>query len=161
MGQTKNLIKWCLKKGEEREKHKGLKRINPDKDLAKEHISKEKHYLAATIYLRDGNYSDISVSSIFYAMYHCLLAILAKHGYESRNQQCTFAVVDNLIDSKKISLDKEWLKKIATFDDTSRDDVITLREEFQYGTKTRVNEDKLNILVEDAKEFIDLISEII
>ena len=57
-------------------------------------------------------FSDWSASAAFYCSYHCLLALIAKEGYESRNQSCTFAYVEGMIDNKKISLTKEELKEI-------------------------------------------------
>ena len=57
-------------------------------------------------------FSDWSASAAFYCLYHCLLALIAKEGYESRNQSCTFAYVEGMIDNKKISLTKEELKEI-------------------------------------------------
>ena len=67
MGHLENKLEWCIKKGEEGKKHRGL----------------------TMIYLIKGNFPDWAVSASFYSMYHCLLAILVKHGYESRNQECT------------------------------------------------------------------------
>jgi hypothetical protein len=88
MGQLENKLKWCINKAKkEGKKHRGLKEIKPDIIKASKHIEKANHNLNASIYLRDGNYPDWAVSATFYSRYHCLLAILAKHGYESRNQQ--------------------------------------------------------------------------
>ena len=97
MSQAKNKLKWCLKKAEEEIKeqgmHRGLIKIKPNIGKSREHISKSEHYFNATEYLKKGNYSDIGASTIFYCMYHCLLAIAAKFGYESGNQECTFALI--------------------------------------------------------------------
>src|SRR3989338_11642832 len=106
MSQAKNKVKWCLRKAEIELKeygiHRGIVKINPDIEKAREHIKKADHYLSATLYLKKGKFSDISASTIFYAMYHCLLAIAAKFGYESRNQECTFTLINSLIENKKI-----------------------------------------------------------
>ena len=84
-------LKWCLRKAEkelsESGSHRGLIKKNPDLEKAKDHIEKAEHYLKATIYLKEGEFSDISASTMFYSMYHCLLSIAIKFGYESRNQE--------------------------------------------------------------------------
>src|SRR3989338_5677391 len=120
MSHAKNKAEWCLKKAE-RElkvsgKHRGLVKIEPNTEKAREHIEKAEHYLKATDYLKKGNFSDISTSTAFYSMYHCLLAIAAKFGYESRNQECTFALIGSLIEDGKIDFEKELLNKISSLD---------------------------------------------
>ena len=166
MSHAKNKVEWCLKKAErelkESEMHRGLVKLNSDKERAKEHIGKAEHYLSATIYLKKGNFSDISASTVFYAMYHCLLAILAKNGYESRNQECTFAAVESLIKSEKIDLDVEQLRKIASFEeDLEKEDIVTLREESQYGTEAIEDTDKIRKLKDDTKAFIETVREVL
>ncbi|MBI2045535.1 hypothetical protein HYT23_05755, partial [Candidatus Pacearchaeota archaeon] len=102
MSHAKNKVDWCLKKAEREleksEKHKGLVKTKPNLEKAREYIKKAEHYLRATDYLKRGNFSDISASTVFYSMYHCLLAIAVKFGYESGNQECTFALIHNLIE---------------------------------------------------------------
>lgn len=164
MRQIENMVKWCINKAKkEGEKHRGLRKVEPSTKNASGHIEKAQHYLNATIYLKKGDYSDVAVTQAFYAMYHCLLAILAKFGYESRNQKCTFACAEYLIDQGKIDLHRQWLRKIASCDgkNAQEEDVITLREEFQYGRETKVNMDKLNEIINDAKEFIEVVREIL
>lgn len=116
----------------------------PNKEKAKEHILKAEHYLRATEYLNNGNFSDISTSTIFYSMYHCLLAIAVKFGYESRNQECTFALVLSLSEDKKINFDKPLLDKIATLDAKENINTSTeIREQYQYGTSLSIKDNKL------------------
>src|SRR3989344_3585671 len=116
MSHVKNKVDWCLKKAEkelnEEGNHRGLIEIQPDLEKAREHIKKAEHYLKATDYLKKGNFSDVSTSTVFYSMYHCLLAIAVKFGYESRNQECTFALINSLIEDRKIEFEKEILDKI-------------------------------------------------
>ena len=91
MSHAKNKVEWCLRKAEKELKdsdtHRGLVKGDPNKENAKEHIDKADHYLKATIYLKEGNFSDISVTTVFYAMYHCLLAIAVKFGYARKNRR--------------------------------------------------------------------------
>lgn len=157
MGQVENKLMWCLKKAEkEGEEHRGLKKIPPDLNKANKHVEKAIHNLGAMQYLMKGGYFDWAVSAGFYTMYHCLLAVLAKNGFESRNQECTFAAIETLINENKSELSIEDLKKIASFDEKSTtQEVIKLREQFQYGTETILAAGRVKRLVDEAKELIE------
>jgi len=148
MSQPKSKLNWCLQKAErelkEGQKHRGLIIVKPSKEKAREYITKAEHYLKATDYLKQGNFSDISAGTIFYSMYHCLLAITAKFGYESRNQECTFALILSLIEDKQINLEQSLIDKIAKLD--SKDDEntsIDIREKYQYGTSLSIKDEHL------------------
>jgi uncharacterized protein (UPF0332 family) len=157
MSHTDNKIDWCLKKAEKEiqngKKHRGLIRIKPNKSKAEAHIAKAEHYLKASDYLYTGEFSDICASTLFYSMYHCLLAIVAKHGFESRNQECTFALINWLIESKRISFGKEMLDKIALMDTSERMEYtsLELREMYQYGTSLSLKENLYDELSEQAR----------
>lgn len=167
MNQVKNKVSWCLKKAEkelkESGKHRGLVKIKPDLDKVRKHIVKAEHYLRATDYLNKENYSDISASTIFYSMYHCLLAIAMKFGYESRNQECTFALISILIEENKINFEKSLLDKIASFNSKKEDEDTSLgiREKYQYGTSLTLKEDLYNEMFNLAKRVISKTKEII
>lgn len=166
MSHTKNKVEWCLRKAErelkESEVHRGLIKVNSNKEKAKEHIGKAEHYLSATIYLKKGNFSDISASTVFYAMYHCLLAIAAKFGYESRNQECIFALINSLIEDRKIDFDKELLGKISPLDEESKEQTtVKVREQYQYGTSLALKEDLYDEQLSLAKKVISKAKEII
>lgn len=104
-------------------------------------------------------FSDWSASAAFYCLYHCLLALIAKEGYESRNQSCTFAYVEDMIDNKKISLTKEELKEI--FDKDVTEDlahskmILDIRENMQYSIKTAMEDEEFMELKERTKELFD------
>ncbi|MDO8550951.1 MAG: hypothetical protein Q7S39_12490 [Ignavibacteria bacterium] len=119
---------------EKSEKHKGLVKTKPNLEKAREYIKKAEHYLRATDYLKRGNFSDISASTVFYSMYHCLLAIAIKFGYESGNQECTFALIHNLIEDNRIDFKKELLYKIASLDTEKNNEKtsVEIREQYQY-----------------------------
>ena len=160
MSHAKNKVDWCLKKAE-RElkklgKHRGIVWIKPDLEKEREHVNKSEHYFKATDYLKKGNFSDISTSTVFYSMYHCLLAIAAKFGYESGNQECTFALVHSLIEDDKLDFKKELLSKIASLDmEKSREKTsIGIREQYQYGTSLSIKDDIYKQLFGLAKEVI-------
>ncbi len=167
MSHAKNKVSWCLKKAEkelsEGDKHRGLVKINPDMKLAREHISKAEHYLRATDYLKKGNFSDISASTVFYSMYHCLLAISLKFGYESRNQECTFALMHNLVEDGKIDFDKNVLDKISSLDTDKSEakTIVELREQYQYGVGLSIRDDIYDELFALAQNVIDKAKRII
>src|SRR3989338_87697 len=166
MSHAKNKVEWCLRKAErelkESKVHKGLIKVNPNIEKSREHIKKADHYLSATLYLKKGNFSDISASTIFYAAYHCLLAIAAKFGYESRNQECTFALINSLIEDKKINFDKELLHKISSLDVKDKEQTtIEIREQYQYGANLTLKDELYNELLESAKKIIARTKEII
>ena len=160
MSHAKNKVDWCLKKAErelEKDgKHRGLLKIKSSVEEARKHIEKAEHYLKATDYLKKGDFSDISASTIFYSMYHCLLAIAIKFGYESRNQECTFALISSLIEDNKIDFERELLDKIASLDvGKNREKTsVELREQYQYGTSLSIRDNIYKELFELAKEII-------
>jgi len=166
MSHTKNKVEWCLKKAEKEleksEKHRGLVRIEPDLKKAREHVNKAEHYLKATDYLRKGDFSDISASTVFYSMYHCLLAIALKFGYESRNQECTFALIHYLIEEREINLDINLLNKIASLNIKEGEKTgVEIREQYQYGTSLSIKDNLYKELFELAKNIILKTKEII
>ena len=165
MSHVKSKVDWCLKKAEkelnEEGNHRGLIEIQPDLEKAKEHIKKAEHYLKATDYLKK-DFSDISASTIFYSMYHCLLAIAVKFGYESRNQECTFVLIHSLIEDKKIDLDEEIINKIASLEVKQGERTsIEIREQYQYGTSLSIEDNIYKEFFELAKEIISKTKEII
>lgn len=167
MSQTSKQIDWCLKKAQKEikeceklgksKKHRGLLKIQPNEELAKKHLQKAEHNLSAINYLLKGNYPDISVSMIFYSMYHCFLAISAKFGYESRNQTCTITLIEWLKEEGKIKLDNKYIDmfKYSELEKQQHDSVIEMREEFTYGVETSA--DNTRSILEKKKDCLDLI----
>ncbi len=91
-------------------------------------------------------------------MYHCLLAILWKYGYESRNQACTFAIIEKIINERKIEISIEEIQKIQESSNNHDETVVDLREYYQYGTETQVEKTKIIFLQQQAKEFVAKVS---
>ena len=110
-------------------------------------------------------YSDWSASAFFYSMYQCLLAIAVKFGYESGNQECTFALMYSLIEDKKIDFDKMLLDKMVlldiTKDNKENSTSIKIREEYQYGTKLSLEENLYKELLELSQKILSKTKEII
>jgi len=132
-----------------------MKEIKPNNKLSEEHIKKAKHNLKAADYNIKGGFSDWGVSQSYYAMYHSLLSILFKIGYESKNHECTINTVEYLIEQKRINLDIKDIAFIRTTEKMTSKDAKSLREEFQYGTETTVNEKLLKELLNNAKEIVE------
>ena len=167
MSLAKSKVDWCLNKVEkelkETGKHRGLVRVKPDLGKAKDFVNKAEHYLRATEYLKRGDFSDISASTVFYSMYHCLLAIAEKFGYESRNQDCTFHLIHSLIEESKIGLEEELLSKIASLEVKTDDEKTSteIREHYQYGTELSMKDNTYKELLQLAKEIIIKTKEIL
>ena len=151
MPNPKSKLDWCLESG------KRMKKIHPNDKLSKEHIEKAKHNLRAADYNIKGNFDDWAVSQSYYAMYHALLAILFKKGFESKNHECTINTIEFLIETKQIKFSKEDLYFIRTTEQMTTKDAKSLREEFQYGTKTDVNKVLLSELLQKSKEIVEKI----
>jgi|SRR3989338_5392030 len=155
----KGKLKECLKEGEKGERHKGLKKIGISQEIIKGHIKKAIHNFNAMDIFHKAGFSDWSASASFYCLYHCLLALIAKKGFESRNQSCTFALVEDMINKKEVSITKEELKDI--FDKDVMDDIensnkiLDIRENMQYSIKTTLEEKEFAVLRERTKVLFD------
>src|SRR3989338_2620212 len=159
MSQTANHVKWCLNHAKEQlakgeKKHRGLVEVKPNLDAAKMHLEKAEHDLNGVLYMVKGGLSDWAVNAAFYSMYQCMLAIIARFGYESENQTCTIALVELLKEQGKISIDDKFIKMLKP-DSEKQDSVINMREEYTYGFKIAVPETDIKKLIETCKELID------
>lgn len=157
--QTEKKIEWCIRKAEKKgRKHKGLRIVESNKVKVQEHLEKARRNLKLIDHLIRIEYADWAVSAVFYSMYHCLLAILWKYGYESRNQACTFAAIEKLIAEGRINITIEELQNIQESNDNHDETVVDLREYYQYGTETKVEKEKVILLQQQAKEFVAKVS---
>jgi len=151
MSSGKDRLSWCLASA------KRMRKIKPNDNLSKEHIEKAKHNLKAADYNVQGHFDDWAVSQSYYAMYHSLLAILFKKGFESKNHECTISTVEFLIETKEINLSMEDISFIRTTEQMTTKDAKSLREEFQYGTKTDVNKVLLTEILQKSKAIVEKI----
>ncbi|MFH1834902.1 MAG: HEPN domain-containing protein [Methanobacteriota archaeon] len=162
MSHSKNKVEWCLKKAEkelkERRMHRGLREVTPNAKIIRAHIQKAEHNLKAISRFKEIGYSDWSASAAFYSIYHSLLAIANKFGFESRNQECTFALIYHLIEEGKIPLDKKIVDGIHVLDPEiahEKPTVIEVREVEQYGVATTLENETYNRLLNTAKTILD------
>ena len=161
-------MNYCLNKAkkelQEGKKHKGLVEVKPDLKRAATHLNKAAHNFKAISAFSDIGFSDWSVSAAFYTIYHCFLAILAKHGYESRNQECTVSAIKYLKEQGKIELDDRFIEAFRSHAEVEERHVHTatdlreLREDFQYGVSV---EYKIGIeqLQKTCAEMLDIAKE--
>ncbi len=87
MPQIANHLKWCLKDA------RRLVKATPDTGLAQKHVKKSEYNYGVLQTLERLKIYDWALNVGFYAIYHCFLALLAKFGYQSRNQACTITVL--------------------------------------------------------------------
>lgn len=152
-------LKDCFKEGgKDIARHKGLRKVNDNRIMA--HLKKAEHNFKAITAFAEMGFSDWSASAAFYCLYHCLLALVNKFGYESKNQNCTFIFIESLIDEGKITkINKKEIKEI--FDESVIDDlehsskIMDIRETMQYTTRTNMEKDSLEHLRKRTKELFD------
>ena len=174
MSQASKHIKWCINKAEKeieeckrlgkRIKHRGLLKVEPNIEEAKKHIKKAEHNFSAISKFNEYGYSDWSITAGFYCIYHCFLAIALKFGYESKNQTCTVALIESLKEENKINIDTKFIEmlKYHDLDEMQESEIIEEREFYTYETEISVeDETKINNLIKNCKEIIDITKEII
>lgn len=155
----KNKLKSCFKEGEKGERHKGLRKIQISQETINGHVNKAIHNFNAMDTFYRAGYSDWSASASFYSLYHLLLSLIAKKGFESRNQSCTFALIEDMINKREICLTKEELKEIfdkdVTEDLEQSNKILDIRENMQYSVKTALKEQEFLSLKERTKFLFD------
>lgn len=159
MAQIDNHLKWCLK-DENR-----LKKVKPDNELAKRHLEKSEYNADVMRLLEKSKKYDWALNVGFYAIYHCFLAILAKHGYESKNQSCSITALIKLIEDKKIEFDKDLILQFDILDvdkEAASTTVRQSREISTYGVKSKVYAKQLervkDLIIKVQRETIKLLS---
>jgi uncharacterized protein (UPF0332 family) len=158
MPQDENKVIWCLNKArkeiEEGKKHRGLIKVEPNPDEVKKHLKKAEHNLKAVIIFEKEGFSDWSASAAFYTIYHCFLGIILKHGYESRNQECTIALMNALKKDRKTQVSDEIIKsmELSNEPEMHESNLIEIRENYQYGTELRIEDIKVKKLIDLCKE---------
>ncbi len=167
MSQSLNKVNWCLKKAErelkEKKKHRGLVKSESDLDEARKHLMKAEHNFSAIEYFDKGKFSDWSMSAVFYCIYHCFLAIASKFGYESRNQECTIALIRYLREQGEINIEDRFIEALENYDEQERHEssVIERRELYTYGTTISVDKEELKRSTNLCKDCLNQTKKII
>jgi len=160
MPQVDKHLEWCLKDS------RRLIKTQPDLSLAQKHVKKSEYNYGIVQTLERLKIYDWALNIGFYAIYHCFLAILAKYGYESKNQACTITVLLNLINEGKLNLDKDLVAQFDTLDVEKNITNPTVRESRElstYGVETSIDLQQLKKIKELAlkvqKETIRILGE--
>ena len=160
MPQIDEHLKWCLKDP------KRLIKTKPDLDLAQKHVKKSEYNYGVVQTLERLKIYDWAFNVGFYAIYHCFLAILAKYGYESKNQACTITVLLTLINEKKLNLDKDLITQFDTLDVEKNITNPTVRERRElstYGVETSIDLQQLKttkeLILRVQRETIKILEE--
>ena len=166
MSHASNKVEWCIKKAEKEKetvgRHRGLITIEPNGELAQEHLQKAEDNLRVAYAMQKGGHSGWSTSAFFYCGYHCCLAIAAKFGYESRNQECTVALMEMLLEQGKINIDQNIIDALNS---SKQEEVpfslIKKREELQYGIEKEINTTDFEVLEKIAIKLLEQTKKII
>ena len=129
-------LEWCLKD------QRRLIKTKTDNELAQKHLKKSEYNYRVVQDLERLKHSDWALNVGFYAIYHCFLAILAKYGYETRNQACTITALLTLINEKKLDLDKDLIIQFDTLEadkEAANPTVRESREISTYGVETSID----------------------
>lgn len=160
---TNDKLKKCFDEGKRAgERHQGICHTHPNKEQEHGHLAKALHNFEAITDFHNLGYGDWSASAAFYSLYHGLLALLAQKGYESRNQTCTFALIEEFISKgelKNLTLKdvKEIFDKDITEDLAHSTKLLDIRERMQYSTKTSLAQEEFQSLKNRTKELLNKI----
>ena len=160
MPQIDGHLKWCLKD------QRRLIKTRSNLDLAQKHVKKSEYNYGVVQTLERLKIYDWAFNVGFYAIYHCFLAILAKYGYESRNQACTITALLSMINDKKLDLDKDLVAQFDTLDAEKNIINPTIRESRElstYGVETSVDLQQLKkikeLILKVQRETIKILEE--
>ena len=160
MSQIDNHLKWCLKDP------RRIIKIKPDIELAKKHLNKSEYNYSILQTLERLKIYDWALNVGFYSVYHCFLAILAKYGYESKNQSCTITTLLKLIEEGKLELNKDLVMQFDTLevkDNITNPTLRKSREISTYGVETSIDLQQLKnikqLIVKVQRETIRVVEE--
>ena len=153
-----------------------IRKITPNKRLAKSHFNKSFHNLDfANFTLKNQNkinkrignetYFDWVVVISYYAMYHSALALLYKSGYKTNNHLATICVL-----CKKYlgnGLEKEDIERLTKTLELNKEEIKEIgrakerREKASYSGSISFEKHLAEITLKDARKFINKIGDII
>jgi len=160
MPQIDKHLKWCLSDP------KRLIKTKPNIKLANKHLKKSEYNYMVLQNLEKLKINDWALNVGFYAIYHCFLALLAKYGYDSKNQVCTITVLLSLIDEKRLDFDKDLITQFDTLDvekNITNPTVRKSREISTYGVETSIDLQQLKnikeLIIKIQREIIRILRE--
>jgi len=120
-------------------------------------LAKAEHNLRVLLYNKKGGFYDWTINIGFYVMYHCCLAIITKFGYESKNQECTLAVIESLIQEGKLDNEfRKYLEAIKSADESKKEEeqILKMREKYRYTPVTEIDARKVDELLGLCQDMI-------
>lgn len=160
MPQIDNHLKWCLKYPNR------LKKTKPNMNLAKKHLKKSEYNFEVMKELEESKRYDWALNAGFYSVYHCFLAILAKYGYESKNQSCSVTAILKLIDEGKLDFDRDLVLQFDTLEvnkEATKPTVRQSREISTYGVLSDIDTKQIgnikNIIKKVQRETIRILGD--
>jgi len=127
------------------------------KNLVGAHIEKAKHNLrTADLLISNKDYNDWVIISLYYALYHSCLALLAKKGYSSKNHTATLLFIlknySNISKDEIEMIDNTLITKSdAEFYTSLKQD----RHDASYSTNVLFDKDSVVLLRKKAISFIN------
>lgn len=142
-----------------------LQLVNPSENISYSYLSKSDSNLESAKILLKSDKLEESISLSYYSMYHCLLALLFKHGIKSENHTASIILLRELFKEKDLAdiiglAKKERIDKQYYIDfEVTRDDcedMIKKTEKFTIKCKIlikKLDNDKIENI---RKEFKNL-----
>lgn len=147
---------------EMKEKEK-LGLVEPSEDISNSYINKSDSYLESAKILLKSEKLEESVSIAYYAMYHCLLALLFKYGIKSENHAVSIILLKELFKEKELAdiisfgkserVDKQYY---IDFEITKDDAVDMIKKAEKFITKCRLvikntDKDKIERIIKELE----------
>jgi len=102
------------------------------------------------------------MSAVFYCIYHCFLAISAKFGYESKNQECTIALIKSLKEQGKIEMEDKFIQALEINENERHEtSIIEKREFYTYGTTSSAGKEEIEKSIKLCKDCLDQTKEVV
>lgn len=129
-----------IKEEKKGRKHKGLLKIKPDIEAAKDYILKAKKNLELCKIYKEKGFDYKLPEEWFYILYYCALAILSKFGVESRSQRCTALFLRYVKDKGLIEYDNQFIQRITVYKEKEKKSDVDEREKSRYSPSIRIME---------------------
>lgn len=125
--------------------------VEPSTDVSESYLEKSKNSLKAAQVLFDSGLYEESVSMSYYAMYHCLIALMFKCGIKCENHAASIILLDRLFkegelyliisEAKEERIDKQYYVDFEIVKDDAQDMIKTAQG---FTTKLKLVIEKLN-----------------
>ena len=141
---------------------KQIRIIEKNKELVNSHIKKAKHNLAFFRLNKEHHkFNDWLIVTLYYALYHCALALIVNRNYSSKNHYATILIL-----IKEYSITKNEAKLINELSINKKDAELytNLKEDrhhASYATKMKFNQEMISKYEDEVLDFINKTEELI